>query len=63
MFIAEYVKDGNIIRVYSEHGKRVVTSEPYTPRRREKQNGYQRIHRGNCNGGSMVNSSNCKTAD
>jgi len=29
MFIAEYIKDGYLIRVYSENGKRTVSVFPY----------------------------------
>ena len=31
MFIAEYVLDGKLIRVYSEGGRKSVTSEKYIP--------------------------------
>lgn len=31
MFIAEYVLDGKLIRVYSENGRKNVTCEEYVP--------------------------------
>lgn len=40
MFVAEYVKDDKLIRVYSENGKRVVTAEPYRRTNPVVANGY-----------------------
>ena len=40
MQIAEYVKDGQLVRVYSENGKRTVIKEPYKKSIPIVKNGY-----------------------
>lgn len=39
-FVAEYVKDGKLIRVYSEHGKKIVTELPLSKQEPKVLNGY-----------------------
>lgn len=39
-FVAEYIKNGKLIRVYSEHGKRVITELPLNKREPKVPNGY-----------------------
>lgn len=40
MFIAEYIKDDMLIRVFSENGKRVVITQPYRRTKPVVLNGY-----------------------
>ena len=39
-FVAEYIKNGKLIRVYSENGKRTVTKESYKQKVPKVSNGY-----------------------